>query len=70
VKGGSRALLTRRRPIEAALKATDFEGLDLLPADFSYRNMDLKLDDTTKRTRRLGQRANTPVSHTRSCRRS
>ena len=55
VKGGSHALVSRRRPIEAALKATDFENLDLLPADFSYRNMDLELDDTKKRTRRLGQ---------------
>ena len=54
VKGGAHALVTRRRPIEAALKATDFENLDLLPADFSYRNMDLELDDTKKRTRRLG----------------
>ena len=55
VKGGAHALVTRRRPIEEALKATDFDGLDLLPADFSYRNMDLELDDTKKRTRRLGQ---------------
>lgn len=55
VKGGGHALVTRRRPIEAALKATDFDNLDLLPADFSYRNMDLDLDDTKKRTRRLGQ---------------
>jgi len=55
VKGGGHALVTRKRPIEAALKATDFDNLDLLPADFSYRNMDLDLDDTKKRTRRLGQ---------------
>jgi chromosome partitioning protein len=55
VKGGGRALVTGRRPIEEALKATDFDNLDLLPADFSYRNMDLELDDTKKRTRRLGQ---------------
>jgi chromosome partitioning protein len=55
VKGGGRALVTRRRPIEAALKATDFDNLDLLPGDFSYRNMDLELDDTKKRTQRLGQ---------------
>ena len=55
VKGGGHALVTRKRPIEAALKATDFDNLDLLPADFSYRNMDLELDDTKKRTRRLGQ---------------
>jgi chromosome partitioning protein len=55
VKGGSHALVGRKRPIEAALKATDFDNLDLLPADFSYRNMDLDLDDTKRRTRRLGQ---------------
>ncbi len=55
VKGGGHALVNRRRPIEAALKATDFDNLDLLPADFRYRNMDLDLDDTKKRTRRLGQ---------------
>ena len=27
-----------------AVKGTDYEGLDLVPADFSYRNMDLVLD--------------------------
>src|SRR5687768_17711735 len=51
-RAGAGALVTRRRPIEAALKATDFIGLDLLPADFSYRNLDLELDDTKKPTRR------------------
>ena len=55
VKGGGRALVTRRRPLEDAIKGTDYEGLDLLPADFSYRNMDLELDDTKRRTRRLSQ---------------
>ncbi len=55
VKGGGHALVTRKRPIGEAVKATDFDSLDLLPADFSYRNMDLDLDDTKKRTRRLGQ---------------
>lgn len=55
VKGGSRALVSRQRPLESALKATDFDNLDLLPADFSYRNMDLQLDDTKGRTKRLGQ---------------
>jgi cellulose biosynthesis protein BcsQ len=55
VKGGGRALVTRRRPVDEAIKATDFPGLDLLPADFSYRNMDLELDDTKRRIRRLRQ---------------
>jgi len=55
VKGGGHGLVSGKRPIEAAIKATDFDNLDLLPADFSYRNMDLDLDDAKKRTRRLGQ---------------
>jgi cellulose biosynthesis protein BcsQ len=53
VRGGGRALVRRRRPVVDAVKATDFDHLDLLPADFSYRNMDLDLDDTKRRTRRL-----------------
>jgi len=55
VKGGGRALVSGKRPLEASLKSTDFENLDLLPADFSLRNLDLELDDSKKRTRRLGQ---------------
>jgi cellulose biosynthesis protein BcsQ len=58
VKGGGHGLVTRTWPLDAALKATDFDNLDLLPADFSYRNMDLELDDTKKRTRRLGKLLN------------
>jgi len=55
VKGGGRGLVSGKRPVEDAVKATDFDNLDLLPADFSYRNMDLELDDTKKRTHRLDQ---------------
>ncbi|MHB1491940.1 MAG: ParA family protein [Cellulomonas sp.] len=55
VKGGGRGLVTGRRPLVDAVKATEFERLDVLPADFSYRNLDLDLDDGKKRTRRLGQ---------------
>jgi chromosome partitioning protein len=58
VKGGGRALVRRRRPLEDVVKATDYDGLDLVPGDFSYRNMDLELDGTKRRTRRLGQLLN------------
>ena len=44
VKGGAKDLLRRKRPMPDAVKGTDYEGLDLVPADFSYRNMDLVLD--------------------------
>lgn len=43
VKGGSAKLVSGQRPLEDALKGTDYPGLDLLPADFTYRNMDLDL---------------------------
>ena len=44
VKGGGRKLVRRRRDPLDAVKGTDTEGLDLLPADFSYRHLDLALD--------------------------
>ena len=55
VKGGSRALVEGTRTLDDAIRATDFDGLDLLPADFSYRNMDLQLDDVKRPTRRIRQ---------------
>jgi chromosome partitioning protein len=53
VKGGARSLISGRRDVEDAIKSTDFDGLDLLPADFSYRHMDLALDDAKRPDRRL-----------------
>lgn len=55
VKGGGKALVRGTRPLDDAIKATDYDDLDLLPADFSYRNLDLVLDGTRKPTRRLAQ---------------
>jgi cellulose biosynthesis protein BcsQ len=43
VKGGGRKLIGGKRNIVLTIRGTDYEGLDLLPADFSYRNMDLDL---------------------------
>ena len=53
VKGGGKALVKGKSDVDALLKGTDHEGLDLLPADFSYRHMDLALDGTKKPTTRL-----------------
>jgi len=55
VKGGGRGLVRGTRDLDDAVKGTDFDNLDLVPADFSYRNMDLELDATKKPTRRLAQ---------------
>jgi chromosome partitioning protein len=55
IRGGAEKLLGRSTDPAAAIKATDEPGLDLLPADFSYRHMDLALDQFKKPTRRLGK---------------
>ena len=44
VKGGGKALIRGTRTLDDAIKGTDFDNLDLIPADFTYRNMDLLLD--------------------------
>jgi chromosome partitioning protein len=44
VKGGGKALIRGTRALDDAIKGTDFDRLDLLPADFTYRNMDLLLE--------------------------
>ena len=54
VRGGAKELVRRRTDVAGLLRGTDIEGLDLLPADFSYRNMDLVLDGAKRPTRRLG----------------
>jgi cellulose biosynthesis protein BcsQ len=41
--------------VEALIKGTDHERLELLPADFSYRHMDLALADSKKPTSRLAR---------------
>jgi chromosome partitioning protein len=53
VKGGGKALIAGKRPVDDAIKATDFDNLDLLPADFTYRNFDLHLDSERKSATRL-----------------
>ena len=53
VKGGAKAIVGKRRPLDAAIRATDFANLDLVPADLSYRHLDLALDKTKRPTRRL-----------------
>ena len=55
VKGGGKALVRGRRSLDQAVKQTEFDGLDLVPADFTYRNLDLVLDDEKKPTQRIAR---------------
>jgi chromosome partitioning protein len=53
VKGGGKSLAQGRADLEGLVKATDFARLDLLPGDFSLRNMDLMLEDAKRPTKQL-----------------
>ncbi len=55
VKGGGKGLVRGRTELGDHIKGTDFDHLDLLPADFSYRNLDLVLDKAKRPTRRLAE---------------
>lgn len=55
VKGGGKALVRGRSPVDGLIRGTDFDNLDLLPADLSYRHMDLHLDGAKRPTRRLSR---------------
>jgi chromosome partitioning protein len=52
VKGGTKKLF-KTKSIADLVKETDIENLDLLPADFSYRHMDLFLDSEKKSKKRM-----------------
>jgi cellulose biosynthesis protein BcsQ len=55
VKGGAKGIIRGARPLDDAVKGTDFDNLDLLPADFTYRNMDLALHKARRPTRQLSR---------------
>ena len=51
----ARALVRGKHGLDGLIRATDHEYLDLLPANLSYRHMDLDLDGTKKPTRRIAR---------------
>jgi chromosome partitioning protein len=55
VKGGGKALIRGKRSLDQAVKPTEFDHLDLVPADFTYRNLDRVLDDAKKPTQRIAR---------------
>lgn len=55
VKGGGKALIRGTKPLDRAIKGTDFDNLEVLPADFTYRSMDLALDSAKKPLQRIAR---------------
>ena len=53
VKGGAKRLVRGKRSLDAIIKGSDYDRLDIVPADFSYRHLDLLLDGVKKPEGRL-----------------
>ncbi len=51
----AKKLLQGGEGLNRNIRGTDYPNLDLLPADFTYRNLDLALDDFKKSTRRISK---------------
>ena len=55
IRGGARGLVKGKHPLADLIKGTDFEGLDLLPAELSYRYLDVALDRMKDSVTRLAR---------------
>jgi chromosome partitioning protein len=53
IKSGLKPLLKGKKKADKNIKATDYTNLDLLPSDFSFRMMDIFLDNLKKSKSRL-----------------
>lgn len=59
VKGGGEKIIEKKKQLARAVKGTDYDNLDILPADFSYRNLDLILEGANHSRKRLRKLINT-----------
>ncbi len=53
LRGGAEDLVRGKTPVHKAIKGTAWDHLDVLPADASYRELDLVLDAAKKSTQRV-----------------
>ena len=53
LKRTARGFAKKGKPIANSIKGTDYEGLDLLPADFTHRHLDLSFAEHKRSTARL-----------------
>ena len=56
IPGGVKSLVRRSETLDRLVQPTEFDNLRLLPADFSYRHLDLALESRSKPRRRLADR--------------
>lgn len=50
VKKGAKGIVRKKYSLHEHIKGTNYPGLDIIPADFSYRHFERYLDDTKKST--------------------
>jgi chromosome partitioning protein len=53
IKGGGKGLVKAKRGLAELAKPTEYERLDVVPADFSFRHLDLRLESAKKPTQQL-----------------
>ncbi len=53
LKRKARGLVGGGKPLDRSIKASDYDNLDLLPSDFSHRNLDITFDRQKRRMQRL-----------------
>jgi chromosome partitioning protein len=53
LKPKARGLVRGRKQIDRSIKGTDYENLDLLPADFTHRNLDITYNGKRRRKQQL-----------------
>ena len=53
LKSGAKGFVKGGKQVNKSIKGTDYENLDLLPADFSLRNLDVTFDKLKRSKKRL-----------------
>jgi chromosome partitioning protein len=53
VKKGAKGIVRKKHALQEHIKGTNYPGLDIIPADFSYRHFERYLDAAKKSTGRL-----------------
>ena len=67
LKGGAERLVSKHGELADHVRATDVAGVDVLPADFSLRHLDLHLDDAATGPARRPARRRSPATTTSPC---
>lgn len=55
VKGGLKSLIGKNSELLDAIKETEYENLDLIPADLTLRNMDIHLDEHKSSRKKIAE---------------